>query len=128
MKPKIVTQWSNDHRTIMEVNTKPSLTIPDQSMTIREILERYARGLPLGGQKVPIYNGEDDDMPDLERLDISEKHELFESVKDEIESLRKKSYPMKTIPKDPPGGKHEGGTTDKKESEKPDDNKSTNNT
>jgi len=56
----------------MEENNKPSLTIPEQTMTVRQLIERHVRGLPLDGAKIPIFNGEEDDMPDLRTLDLSE--------------------------------------------------------
>ena len=36
--------------------TQPSKTVPDQTMSIREIFQRYAAGLPIGGNINPIYN------------------------------------------------------------------------
>lgn len=45
-----------------KIFTQPSLTIPDQSMSMRELLERHTRGLDLGGiSKEPIF--EEEDMP-----------------------------------------------------------------
>ena len=40
-----------------------SKTIPNQSMTARELIIRFASGLPLDGAKVPIYEG-DEETPD----------------------------------------------------------------
>lgn len=39
-----------------KIFTQPSLTVPDQTMSIRTIMERYARGLPIDGQKTPQYD------------------------------------------------------------------------
>jgi len=72
-----------------EVNTQPSKTVPDQSMTVRELLERNKRGLPLSGHKHPIYNGDTEDYPDLRKLDLSEIAALRDSVQEEIENHRK---------------------------------------
>jgi len=73
-----------------ERNTQPSKTIPDQTMSVQEIMDRFARGLPIDGAKLAIYHGEEDDMPDLERMDLSEKHELLEAARKEVEEQRKK--------------------------------------
>ena len=40
-----------------------SETIPDQTMSIREILERHSKGLPISDSKTPIY---DEDETSLE--------------------------------------------------------------
>lgn len=68
-----------------EVNNEPSLTIPDQTMTIPEILERFARGLPIGGQTEGYYD-EDDDLPDYRTLDLEERAQL--AIKYQTEILR----------------------------------------
>lgn len=60
-----------------------SLTVPDQTMTVREILERFAKGLPIGAGKVPLYD-EDDELPDPRYLDLTERQELTEQAKQEI--------------------------------------------
>jgi hypothetical protein len=70
-----------------EVNNEPSLTVPDQSMSIQTILERYARGLPIGGRTDEYYD-EDDTMPDYRSLDLTEIAELQKNVKDTIENYK----------------------------------------
>lgn len=80
-----------------EVNTMPSETVPDQTLSIREILERYARGLPLDGQRVPIYD-EDDEMPDPKHLDLAERQELKEQYAEEIQEIKRRNK-KKTAPK-----------------------------
>lgn len=71
-----------------EINDQPSATVPDQSMTVKEILNRFARGLPLGGQRVPVFDGEEDDMPDIRTLDLAERQEMAENFKRELEEIR----------------------------------------
>lgn len=36
----------------------PSLTVPDQALTIKQMLERFARGLPISNGKTPLYGSE----------------------------------------------------------------------
>lgn len=67
----------------------PSLTVPDQTMNIRTILERYARGLPIGG-RTDVYYDEEDTMPDFRTMDLSEIQELREEVKTTFEKHKKK--------------------------------------
>lgn len=55
-----------------EVNLEPSETVPDQALTVQEIMDKYARGLQFDlRSKVPIYEG-DDDIPDFKNMDLSE--------------------------------------------------------
>lgn len=70
-----------------QVFTMPSLTVPDESLSVKEIMARYANGLPLGGQKVPVYHGEEF-VPDMERLDLSEKHELLQENAARIKAMQ----------------------------------------
>lgn len=73
-----------------ERNDQPSLTIPDQTLTIPEILRRYARGIPLDSiVKLPIYDGEDIYNPDMRTLDLTEQAELIEQRSQELKKLNK---------------------------------------
>lgn len=72
-----------------EKNSLPSMTIPDQTMDIRTILERYSRGLPVGG-RLDEYYDEDDTMPDFRTLDLAEIQDLREEVNSTFEKHRKK--------------------------------------
>ncbi len=74
-----------------EVNTLPSMTIPDQTMTIRTIVDRYTKGLPISAF-TPIYEGEDFYMPDPKTLDLVDRAELLENVKQEVESLKSRQW------------------------------------
>lgn len=73
-----------------EINTKPSMTVPDQSMSVREIMTRYAKGLPLEGQKVAIWEGEESDMPDISRMDLADRQEYKEAAEAELQSIKAK--------------------------------------
>lgn len=72
--------------------TIPSETIPDQSMSIREILDRYARGLPLEA-RTPIWDDnadENDVVPDPRTMDLSERQEFAQQAKQELEEIKSK--------------------------------------
>jgi glutathionyl-hydroquinone reductase len=73
-----------------EKNNKPSLTIPDQTMSIRTILERHSRGLSIEGIKTPIWDGEDNDLPDWRKLDLAERQELADLYTNELQSIKNK--------------------------------------
>lgn len=79
-----------------EVNTQKSLTIPDQSLSVKEILNRYARGIMPNGFN-PIYDDvetTDDFLPDPRTLDLAERQELAEHYAQEIEQLRAPKNPV----------------------------------
>lgn len=68
----------------------PSLTVPDLSLTIDELLVRYERGLPLPVQKTPIY--EDENLPSTGRsvstMDLIDLHYYKKSSMERLEILR----------------------------------------
>lgn len=75
-----------------KVFTMPSETVPDQSLTIRQILDRYARGIPMDS-KAQIWDENvdiDDIIPDPRRLDLSERQEFAEQAKVELEQVKQK--------------------------------------
>lgn len=80
-----------------ETNTMPSKTIPDQTMSIREIMTRFTRGLPIDGEKVPIYE-EEDFLPDLRGLDLAERQELKEIYQAELDEIRERAKLKKSTP------------------------------
>jgi DNA-binding transcriptional MerR regulator len=73
-----------------EINEQPSMTVPDQSMSVRELLSRYANGLPLGGIKEQIYEGEDGDGIDPRRLDLAERQELEIAARQELAEIEER--------------------------------------
>lgn len=74
-----------------ETTDKPSMTIPDQALTIVQILDRYARGLPLGGEKVPMYDSEGDvDMHDFQLMDEPDRIQYMMDMRDELQELKTK--------------------------------------
>lgn len=90
MATKFVTQWNQAHKTQAENNLEPSMTVPDQSMTISEILDRHRRGLTIEHGKVPMYEGTDDYMPDLTGLDLAERHEEIKKLAEEAKAIKQR--------------------------------------
>lgn len=70
----------------------PSLTLPDQTLSIKQIMDRYASGRPLTDVKTPHYNGEDDDFfpPNFDRLDLIDRKDLLDVQKLRISEIRQK--------------------------------------
>lgn len=87
---KFKTQWNADAfpEPKGETNNLPSLTIPDQSLSVRDLMERQSRGLSLSGVKVPIYHGEDEFLPEYKNLDLSEREDLKRANQDEIREMK----------------------------------------
>jgi hypothetical protein len=85
-------------------NNKPSLTIPDQSLTVREIFMNHTRGIPFtSGVGQDMYYGEDGPMlehPDdiTELQDAQEKTAELMDVYQDIQT--KKNRPR--TPPNPP--------------------------
>jgi len=78
-----------------EVNNEPSMTVPDQTMSIRTILERYSRGLPIGG-RVDDYYDEEDTLPNPLTLDLAERQELAELYSNEINEIKSRKKNVST--------------------------------
>lgn len=74
-----------------EINNEASATIPDQTMSLRTILERYSRGLPISGTVAePMYSGEEGLGIDIPTLDLEELAQLKQKLSTDVETLRKK--------------------------------------
>lgn len=96
---KFKTQYnSEEFEKNYEKSDMPSLTVPDQTMSITEILRRYASGLPLDKGKVPIWEGEEE-LPDIKRMDLVEIQELTQAAQEVItdaeEKLNKRQQKLK---------------------------------
>lgn len=101
---KFQTQYSR-HEVPGEKNNLPSKTVPDQTMSLRELIKRFAQGLPINAAKVPLYDDdpENNDLPDPSRLDLAEREELALQYADELQGLREKhklQYEKGRPPKD----------------------------
>ncbi len=74
-----------------QINKQKSLTIPDQSMSIKQIMERFARGLPVEQFK-PIYDENIDEesefLPDPRTMDLADRQEFAEQIRQDLENLR----------------------------------------
>lgn len=73
-----------------EINTLPSLTLPEQSLSVKEILAHHTRGIPIDIGKVPIYHGDDVEFPDPRKLDLSELQQIREDFQREIAETKAK--------------------------------------
>lgn len=72
-----------------EINDMPSMTVPDMAMSMKDIMKRFASGLPIEGERVPFYGGEDDDLPDFSHMDPAELEEYRDRVSQELKELNR---------------------------------------
>lgn len=65
---------------------QPSCTVPDQTMSLRTLLDRYSRGLPIGGIKgAPLYDDQEIAYGiNLKTLDLIDLQNLAEKTKSSI--------------------------------------------
>jgi len=86
--------------------TQVSQTIPDQTMSIRTILDRYAKGLPVSGYKTPIYEDGDieDVLPDPRTMDLAERQEFKKRAKMEANSIMTRYKQSNDSQQSPTGG------------------------
>jgi len=75
----------------------PSMTIPDQSLTVQELFRRNAQGLALGGNIHSEYDSDetgeidfDDFLPNTDRMDLADRQEFMETAKEHLEDVKKK--------------------------------------
>lgn len=81
-----------------EVNTSPSLTIPDQAMSLKTILDRYAKGLPItSSTQQPINQEFGGEGIDLRKLDLAEREELLTTLKGKIQEYQEKQSQPKPV-------------------------------
>jgi len=74
-----------------EASKLPSKTIPDQSMTISEIVTRFAKGLPISGNhQQPIWEGENPILPpNFGKLDIVDQREIIKNLQTKLSQSQK---------------------------------------
>ena len=95
METKFKTR-ENAKPSMPEINTGESQTIPDASISMRQILDRFQRGIPVTRSlRQPVYN-ENFDYPDnmqfddihTAKLEQLEKVEKLNNKKREIEKIK----------------------------------------
>lgn len=87
MSQKFRTHYSGTfyQRGLCEQGPWKSETIPDQTMTVREMLQRHAAGLSVGDRRVPLYESDDPELAalvplDWEKWDLSEKEDFVNDL------------------------------------------------
>lgn len=70
--------------------SRRSIAIPDQSLSIQEIVRRFVRGIPVDViQRTPIYNDQSGhDLEKLSRMDFGEKYEYAQAMAAQAAQLK----------------------------------------
>lgn len=72
-----------------------SMTVPDQSMSLRTIIERFSRGLPITGTVAePVYS--ETELPNIKTLDLTERMEMANTFSQELLAIQDKIDKAKT--------------------------------
>lgn len=89
---KFATQYTVIEKKQFEKKTPglPSLTIPDEVLTIPEIIKRFSSGLGTN-VNVPIYTGDNDILEGInpETLDLVEKYNILRTAESNYSKRRK---------------------------------------
>lgn len=94
------------------------VTVPKQSLSLREILKRYIRKEPLPGSNDGVYEERWGDLEKLSKADITVQMEKVEELKGKIKRTRdrelerlnaekerlRKEVESRALPKEPPTG------------------------
>lgn len=75
-----------------------SMTIPDQAMSVQQLIERHRRGLGIVGYREPVYYN-DQVVPPIENMDFAEKRAFLEHIKEHrasIEAIFKENQDAET--------------------------------
>lgn len=75
--------YPHDH----EKNEQPSMTVPNQSMTVLEMIQRHRKGLPIDQSRGALYQGEEL-IPDISNMDLVDRHAYMDSVADALVEVK----------------------------------------
>lgn len=80
---------------MMETPVGVSETVPDDALTIRDILKKHLAGMKIAENEMrtPIYDSgvshESEDLESINRMDLSEKHEYAQMLSADIAERKK---------------------------------------
>lgn len=82
-----------------EVVDPVSIVMPDQSMSMREILDKFSRGIPFSLHNYSSKIFDEDDMnPDPNTMDLADRQEYLEAVETALDNLKNKQDEKVTRP------------------------------
>jgi hypothetical protein len=66
---------------------EPSQTVPDMTLSLQELVQRYTRGQSVA-TFTPVYYGEDEEFADVSRMDPIERIEYARYIRQQISTAR----------------------------------------
>lgn len=89
---KVINMFNYNHAAIEhERSDLASEAVPDKSLTVKDILYRFENGMPLMAKLAPSFYNENDESPDIGRLDLIDRAELIEKALAEVDEVRRKN-------------------------------------
>lgn len=78
---------------ISQASNRKTRTIPDQTLTIKEIVARFTRGIPVDViQREAVYLDQDEhDFEQLSRMEFGEKANMAEQLRDKAEGIKQQA-------------------------------------
>lgn len=99
-----VRTWATYKRKkFVDLGHQNSTTIPDQAVSIKQILAQHSRGMPLPAERAGQYFGDSDHVPDFEVMDKMEILDWKRENQDRIQELKAEIQRMQEVePELPP--------------------------
>lgn len=89
---------ARDRVSVGEINNLPSCTIPGQVVPLRDLIRKYANGIPLvGNSSEPMYYG--DEIPDPKSMDLSQLQEYREYLQQLEFDFKRQEFERANNPK-----------------------------
>lgn len=88
-KPIFKHRWNNINYAEPETFKLPTETIPDESLSIKEIVTRFTRNQPLPNYREPSYN--EIYVPDIHNMDLADREDYINQQKQNIAELTQKA-------------------------------------
>lgn len=84
-----------------EINEEPSLTVPKQSYSVKEVLEKHVRGINLGIYQTPRFDGGNIDSPEVAKLGAVDVTFVEEAKAEASGKLKSKLKTKETVKNSP---------------------------
>lgn len=112
--------YLSNHQKYGEINLEPSQTIPGESLTMKQIIEKYAMGIPLDRRNVEYFDQEDLDYINkfyqpgsLDLTDLDELQTHISTLQNSVTEAMEKAKAAESTPQPaaiPPTGETQGTT------------------
>lgn len=85
---KFKTQWQKTPFEGIDTG-ETSLTVPNQAISVREIIRRFQQGLPLEGviNQQPIFEGEEE-IPDFKGMDYTDLDDYKQNIAETLKKVQ----------------------------------------